>query len=1019
MASECSSKRGDTTEAPPPPPLETALEEAFDSAASLFVAKIVHTIARYRSPSTTSNDSSLNNLSLFLSSAASSAFWSQLMPLHLDVALKDVVAERWVLAYEQLTNLHCSNTTELILLSQSLYSHIRLLPVHASKNMGLRIATADGRLLNSSAQNTHRSFSPTAKLRAYRFKSASTPHGLLHLSVVYDAAISLSVDLHSSFFSSELTTTNATTAPAPSTPSPPGSDSHSGSSSSGSNHPFVTIPPSHGSIPIIRLDENGLEVVEELQPTSPQSYTKYPHNQYDSSSSDDEYEYEHDGFSKRTTNDSLRRESLESLSGKFKSLGLSNNQPPPINTSSPSRLSVFTKARNIVTPQSNNSNNSSSGIFSTTPPVRPLFHQNLSVSYTQHLTPTNGQLPSSPSSHFQITPTSFFTLPAADLLSGSLIGSYEESILNGRMSSLPSKPLPFIADLGVVALGKCKNPALKCPKGLRLCFDACFYEFGGCGGSTSSKVPDWMNSGNGCVKGGGEFEGVSPYVGNVDVEGLSGMVWTGGDEYEDAAETCENGTAVKECGEEGFRKKWIGGWRVPPKGQLQIIIKNPAGTAIKVFLIPYDFRDMPPNTKTFLRQKIYVVKPTATTTPTVSIPPTTPVSSLRRNSLSAPTIPSKDRLRDAIHVHFQCTSRKRIYVTRQVRVVFGHKGLESDEKCRVLTEGPKDPKYLDIPPTAAAVNVGWNNSNASATSTKPFAKEEILSVSPSRRSFSAGNGFAYFHPAAGSLNGGGSGGFSATSTIPITNANPITNTPSMASSTGTSIPRRSSLGVSMMNFAGVSLDHPHYQIPQQQQQLQQSAQHQQQQHRILNISRSIDNFRRPSNLHRHSTIVHEDDMSAGEEEDLFKPQPLGGANAMGVSASSTSGLHSKNSTFWMAPPSNKSSLSIALSLSSGSVSSSAATSGANTPKFGGRSRNVSSSLENLAGDGRSVSMLKMEVLDEVRMMGDEVGVGGSKSVGTTGEVSGSLHGNGSLAGSVTENGNTLSGGNNMWSDGFR
>ncbi|KAJ3016076.1 UNVERIFIED_CONTAM: hypothetical protein HDU68_012441 [Siphonaria sp. JEL0065] len=943
---------------PPPPPLETPLEATYDSAASLFVAKIVHTIARYRSNTTEGNDSSLNNLSLFLSSAASSAFWSQLMPLHLDVVLKDVVAERWVLAYEQLTNLHCSNTTELILLSQSLYSHIRLLPVHASKNMGLRIATADGRLLYSSAQNTHRSFSPTAKLRAYRFKSASSPHGLLHLSVVYDAAISISIDLHSSFESSTSvsTTGSATTAPLTLSPS---SNSDSGSSGI-THHSFVTSQnPSHGAIPIIRLDENGLEVVEEaLAPT--------------------------------------------------------NNQPPSINTSSSSRTVFTTKVR-IITPQSsntNNLNNTSSGIFSTTPPARPLFDQNLSASYSQHLTPTNGQLPSSPSSpHFQTAPTLFFTLPAADLLSGSLIGSYEESILNGRMSSLPSKPLPFIADLGVVALGKCKNSALKCPQGLRFCFDACFYEFGG-GSGSNSKVSDWMNSGSGSVKWGGEFEGVSPYVGNVDVEGLSGMVWTGGDE--DAGETCENGAAVKEDEEEGFRKKWIGGWRVPPKGQLQIIIKNSAGTAVKVFLIPYDFRDMPPNTKTFIRQKIYVVKHSTATTSVVSIPSTTPVSSLRRNSLSTSTTPTKDRLRDAIHVHFQCTSRKRIYVTRQVRVVFGHKGLESDEKCRVLTEGPKDPKYLDIPPTAAAVNVGWNNSNSFATATKPFAKELILSISPSRRSFSAGNGFAYFHPTAGSLNGGGSGGFSSNA-LPRTNANAITSS-SASASTGTSIPRRSSLGVSMMNFAGVNLDHPHCQIPQQQQQLHQFSQHQQQQ-RILNTSRSIDNFRRPSNLQRHSTIVHEDETSAGEEEDLFKPQPL---NGIGVASSSNgTDLHSKNPTFWMVPPVNKSSLSMALSMSSGSVSSSTASSGANTPKFGGRSRNVSGSFENLvAGDRLSGSMLKMEVLDEVRMMGDDTVIGCKRR---SGESTGNLHGNGSLAGSVkTKIGNTVStGGNNMWSDGFR
>ncbi|KAI9344957.1 hypothetical protein BDR26DRAFT_856992 [Obelidium mucronatum] len=969
---------------------------------------MVHTIARYRS-SPPAHAPRLEALPLFLAGAHAAAFWTQLMPLHLDVSLKDVVAERWVLAYEPApaasTSTAAASTTELILLSQSLYSHIRLLPIHASPNMALRIATADGRLLSSSAPNGHlpRSFSPSAKLRAYRFKSASTPHGFLHLSVVYDAAISLSVDLFSS-----------------------GSSSTTPLSTSGASHgrggggvdPIHTKP-SHGSnemgyrtaIPIVRLDENGLEILEELQPSSPQSYTQaseqYPRHYDDTSSSDEEEEELNEDLpQKHNAPDNLRRESFESLSGKFKSLSMTqqqqyhqhqqhSNSNLTVNTSSsPSRKALTNRI---------GSNSSTSAAFSTTPPVRSLFHQHLSASYTQHLTPTNGQLPRS-NPIFTTASPSFSNLPAADLLSGSLIGSYEESILNGRMSSLPSKPLPFIADLGVVALGKCKNPALKCPKGLRFCFDACFYEFGGCGGGSGSLKGELAH---GRAAGRDEFEGVSPYVGNVDVEGLNGMIWTGADDLETDVEG-DNDTT-----EEGFRKKWIGGWRVPPKGQLQIIIKNSAGTAVKVFLIPYDFRDMPPNTKTFLRQKIFVVKPPPSTN--VNTAAILPHQQGRRNSLSTPTGPPKDRLRDAIHVHFQCTSRKRIYLTRQVRVVFGHKGLESDEKCRVVLEGPSDPKYIDLPVTAPAVNVPWTPNNDAKT--KP--REEILSVSPSRRSFSAGNGFSYFNPNVEN-SGGDYGSNIGSGTIPIRTPNTVPTASS--SSTGTSIPRRSSLGVSMMNFAGVSLDHPHHILPQPSPQQQQ----QQQQQRILSTSRSIDNFRRPSSLHHHSTVPDDEDS---EGEDLFRPQPLISSIGAGVGAGVPT--IQKSGNFWMAPPSNKSSLSMALSMSSGSVSSSCATSGANTPKHGGaRSRHVSSSVEgggvnnnNLnsgdrsgAGGGSIGSMLKLEVLDEVRMMevgpvdvsvsagADSVGVAHNKTATAMNE---GLHASG------------LNTANSAWSSGFR
>jgi len=59
-------------------------------------------------------------------------------------------------------------------------------------------------------------------------------------------------------------------------------------------------------------------------------------------------------------------------------------------------------------------------------------------------------------------------------LFGSLLGSYEESILNGRMSTTPSRPVDFVAEIGVFGQGKCK-PSLKCPPHVILPCPATYY----------------------------------------------------------------------------------------------------------------------------------------------------------------------------------------------------------------------------------------------------------------------------------------------------------------------------------------------------------------------------------------------------------------------------------------------------------------------------------------------------------------------------------------------------------------
>jgi len=48
-----------------------------------------------------------------------------------------------------------------------------------------------------------------------------------------------------------------------------------------------------------------------------------------------------------------------------------------------------------------------------------------------------------------------------------------------------------------------------------------------------------------------------------------------------------------------------GGYRVPPKGQVHLTIKNQLGTVMKMLVVPYDLKDMPPGTQAPIRRIWY------------------------------------------------------------------------------------------------------------------------------------------------------------------------------------------------------------------------------------------------------------------------------------------------------------------------------------------------------------------------------------------------------------------------------
>ncbi|KAH8804823.1 hypothetical protein F5884DRAFT_428221 [Xylogone sp. PMI_703] len=268
------------------------------------------------------------------------------------------------------------------------------------------------------------------------------------------------------------------------------------------------------------------------------------------------------------------------------------------------------------------------------------------------------------------------TSDSSPLQHAAMVGSYEESILRGRMSTTPSKPLNFLAQIGVLGIGKCKS-SLRCPPHVTLPFPAVFYSY---------ETTNYSRTGR-------SEDGPSPYVGQIDLEnGLpnpdeakegkrkrhSSVVDQKYVEDIDVADTGNIGRrserevrrAEKQKRRSSSPKAPHGGsYRIPERGQVQIIIKNPNKTAVKLFLVPYNLAGMEPGTKTFLRQRSYSTGPIIdAAVPSPSEPAT--------NSLDRPT------LRYLVHLQICCPSRGRYYLYKSIRVVFANRVPDGKEKLR-------------------------------------------------------------------------------------------------------------------------------------------------------------------------------------------------------------------------------------------------------------------------------------------------------------------------------------------------
>nr|XP_061796736.1 atos homolog protein A-like [Nerophis lumbriciformis] len=125
------------------------------------------------------------------------------------------------------------------------------------------------------------------------------------------------------------------------------------------------------------------------------------------------------------------------------------------------------------------------------------------------------------------------------------------------------------------------------------------------------------------------------------------------------------------------------GYRVPPSGTIQVTLFNPNKTVVKMFVVMYDLRAMPAGHQTFLRQR------------TFSVP-------VRRDSNHQinrkPLALGQARtLRYLVHLRFQSSKSGKIYLHRDIRLLFSRKSMEVDSgaayELQSFTESPIDPPF--------------------------------------------------------------------------------------------------------------------------------------------------------------------------------------------------------------------------------------------------------------------------------------------------------------------------------------
>ncbi|XP_034092587.1 protein FAM214B [Gymnodraco acuticeps] len=127
------------------------------------------------------------------------------------------------------------------------------------------------------------------------------------------------------------------------------------------------------------------------------------------------------------------------------------------------------------------------------------------------------------------------------------------------------------------------------------------------------------------------------------------------------------------------------GYSIPKAGTIQVTLFNPNKTVVKMFLVTYNFSDMPVNHMTFLRHRIFLV----------------PVEEGAEGKGEVPSgsavVERRKILCYLIHLRFQSSKSGKIYLHNDIRLLFSRKSIEVDTgipyELKSFTEVPRNPKY--------------------------------------------------------------------------------------------------------------------------------------------------------------------------------------------------------------------------------------------------------------------------------------------------------------------------------------
>ncbi|XP_073409245.1 atos homolog protein B [Dendrobates tinctorius] len=131
------------------------------------------------------------------------------------------------------------------------------------------------------------------------------------------------------------------------------------------------------------------------------------------------------------------------------------------------------------------------------------------------------------------------------------------------------------------------------------------------------------------------------------------------------------------------------GYSVPNTGTIQVTLFNPNKTVVKMFLVTYDFKDMPVNHVTFLRHRIFLVP--------VQEDDGENEGPHCASGGAAAKEKAKRILCYLMHLRFQRSKSGKIYLNEDIRLLFSRKSIEMDTgipyELKSFTEAPKNPKY--------------------------------------------------------------------------------------------------------------------------------------------------------------------------------------------------------------------------------------------------------------------------------------------------------------------------------------